>query len=145
VRAADIFRLGRKIPGAIQGDEPGVFHRTHGFEQTDLVKACVQLVKEAEKMGGFDRIQGLPDMIVAWDALDLEQGAGIVAPSGLFHRSLETQKRWTLRKEDGKSRKRDVGHRVAGVLPLAKIGQLTGDFAEAPDDFWEAAALHRPA
>jgi hypothetical protein len=42
---------------------------------------------------------------------------------------------WTLREEDGKSRKRNVGHRVAGVLSLAQIGQPSGDFAEPPDDF----------
>jgi len=51
---------------------------------------------------------------------------------------------WALSEEHRKSRKRDIGHRVACVFSLADIGQSTGDITKAPDDFFEDVALHAP-
>lgn len=42
-------------------------------------------------MRGFDRVEHLADVVVAGDALNLKEGAGIVAAGGLGQGALKTQ------------------------------------------------------
>ena len=81
-------------------------------EQTGLIEGAVQIIKETEEVAGFNRIERLADVIVGGDALDLEQGTGVVATARLLHVLLETQERRALGEEDREGRQRDVGHGV---------------------------------
>ena len=93
-------------------------------------------------MRGFDRVEHLADVVVAGDALNLKEGAGIVAAGGLGQGALKTQEERALREEDRKSRKRDVLHGVADIVAGAPIGQVGGDGSHTSNNVIEAALVH---
>ncbi len=53
--AVDVFGLGGKIPGRIQGDETGAVHRAHGLQHPGLVEGLVEIIEEAEEMTRLHR------------------------------------------------------------------------------------------
>jgi len=142
VLALDILGLGGEIPGAVQGDEAGIAHRAHGFEQPVFVEGAMQVVKEAKQVFGRDRIQAVADVIVGGNALDLEQGAGVVLSAVLFHELLEAQEGGALGEENREGTKRDVGQGVLSVIARARVRQLGGDRTQALDELIEAARVH---
>ena len=101
--AMDVFGLRGKIPGGIQRDEAGVADGAHLLQQPRLVESLVEIVKETEEMTGLNRIERLADVIVAGNAFDLKERAGVVATAGLFHGLLETQERRALGEKDRES------------------------------------------
>jgi hypothetical protein len=96
-------------------------------------KDLIQNVVNAEQMMRFNRIERLANMVVAGDALDPKQRAGVVSAAGLFHSLLKAQERRALGEEDLKSRQNNIGHAVAGIVPSAPVGQSGGDTAQAFD------------
>ena len=79
VGTMDAFGLRGKIPGGIQRDEPGVADGAHLLQHPRPVKRLVEIVKETEQMTWRNRIERLADVIVAGDAFDLEERAGVAA------------------------------------------------------------------
>lgn len=144
VFAMNVFGLGGEIPRGIQRDEPRVLHRAHGLQQARLTKGFFQIIKEAEKLGSFDRVKRLADVIIARNALNTEEGPGIVASVSLLHVLLETEKGGTLGKENGKGREREIGHAVGAVLAGTPVGQSGKDGTPAFDKMIEAARVHAP-
>lgn len=116
----------------------------HRLEQTGLRKALVQVIEEAENLGGFNRIERLADVIIAGDALDLEQRPGVVAAGGFFHVLLETEEGRTLREEDRQRRGGPIGHGVEGIPTRARVRQSGGDGSPASQQIFEAPRMHAP-
>ena len=96
-------------------------------------------------MAGFNRIERLADVIVRGDALDLEQGAGVVAPARVFHVLLKTQERRALSEEHREGSRGDVGHGETRVVAGAPIRECGGDGAPASDELIESARVHAPS
>ena len=145
VRAMDVFGLGRKIPGGVQGDESGVADGPHGLQQSFLLEGLVQIIEQTVEVMRFDRVEDLADVIVSGDALDLKERAGVVASVGLFHSSLETQERGVLGEKDREGRQGDVGHDKEEIVASARVRQSGGDRAYTLDKVIEtAASFHAP-
>jgi len=142
--AVNVLRLGREIPGGVQGDEAGLLNGPHGFEQTGFIKGLVQVIKEAEKAGSFDGVQRLADVVIAGNVLDLEERPSVVAADDLLHVLLETQEGRALGEEDRKSRERDIGHGVEAVLAGTPVRQSGRDSPPPLDKVIEAAPVHAP-
>ncbi len=144
VRAVNVFGLGREMPSGVQRDEQGVLHRPYGFEQTRFGKGLVQIIKQAEKVGSFDRVEYLAKVVIARNALDLKEGMGVVAAAGFFHVLVETEEGGTLGKKNRKGRERDIGQSVETVLAGARIRQPGRYGTPALDKLIQAARVYAP-
>ena len=144
VCAVNALGLGGKIPRGVQGQKAGAAHRAHGLQQTGLLEALMEVVEEAEQAGWLNRVERLADVIVGRNALDLEQGTGVVAPGSLFHVLLETEERGTLGEEDGQGRGGNIGQVMEAVVPRAPIRQSGGDSTPALDKMIETVARVHP-
>jgi len=111
-------------------------------QQTRLVKGAMDIIKEAEEVAGFNRVERLADVVVGGDAPELEQGAPVVASAGLLHVLLETQERGALGEEDRESRQGDVSHGVRDVIAGAPIGEFRSHGSPAFDEVIEGARVH---
>jgi hypothetical protein len=94
------------------------------------------------KLRRGDGVEHLPDMIVAGDALEAEEGAGVVAALDLLQVLLKAEERGALGEEDGEGREGDVGQGVEPVLAGAPVGQVREDRVPAFEERFEAARVH---
>ena len=142
VGTMDVVGLGGEIPSGIQGDEAGVANRAHRLQQTHLRKGLLEFVKKTEQLRGRDRVERLSKMVVGRDALNLKEGAGVMAAARLFHMALEAQERGALGEKDREGRQNKVGHLEETVGAGAPVRQSGGDRAKAFDESIEAVRVH---
>ena len=69
-------------------------------------------------------VEQLPDVVVAGDAVEAEQGVRVAAATAFGQRALMCQERRRLHEEHRQRRHADVGHRVAPVAAAARVRQL---------------------
>ena len=143
--AMDVLGWGGKRPRGVQGDQARVADGPQGFPPPRLIEAVVQLIKETEARPRLDRVERLANGIIGGNALDLEEGTGVVATAGPFPIPLATQERGALGEKDRAGRPGDGSHGKAGVVAGAPIGPLGGNRAPTSDALREAARIHAPS
>ena len=98
-------------------------------------EGLVEIIKEAEQLASFHRIERLADVIVTRDLFDLEKRAGIVAAMSLLMFC------WKLRKEghcvkktakaDAAPETHPTGHVIPSVEWILETNEALGDAAIA--------------
>jgi hypothetical protein len=53
VGTMDVWRLGREVPGCIQGDKLRAVDRPHRLLQPCLLKGLIEFIEEAEQVAGL--------------------------------------------------------------------------------------------
>ena len=77
-----------------------------------------------------DRIEGLADVIIRRDGLQMEQALGVALALGLLHGLLVGQEGWALCEEDREGAQTDVLHRIGGVIAGAAVWKPAQDLAQ---------------
>ena len=88
-----------------------------------LAQTLQDLIIAGKELFGRDRIEHLPDVIVAGDLLDVEQALGVALPLGLLHGLLVGQEGGTLGEEDREGAQANVFHGIGCVVARAPVGK----------------------
>ena len=110
--------------GAVQGDQRPAVEAAHRFERAARVEVRGEGVELVVEVRRRHAVQELPDVVVARDAVEAEQGVRVGPRAALGQRALVRQERRRLHEEHRQRRHADVGHRVAPVAAAARARQL---------------------
>ena len=81
------------IPRAVQRDGNGLVNGAIVFQHVFVAQALKDFVVKGKEFLGRDGVQGLADVIVRRDLLDLEKALGVAPPLGLLQGFLMGQER----------------------------------------------------
>src|ERR1035437_1098613 len=140
VRTMDL--LGRKVPGAVQRDELGLVDRPEAFQQALLAQRLVNFVIQREELVWRNRIQGLTNVIVTGNLLDLKEALGIAAALGFLQSLLRAQEGGGLSEKDREGAQADVLHRIMGIVAGVRVGQAAQGLAQGTDQLIPTLAAH---
>lgn len=93
------------------------------LQPVDLFQLAQRVGEQRLKMRRIDRVQQGPNVVVAGDLADPEQGFAVRAPLSLGQLPLVRQERRALHEEQRERRKPDVGHAVLAVRTLPFVRQ----------------------
>ena len=109
---------------AVQGDEHALVQAAHGGQRVVRVEVLDEGVELVVEVFRRHAVEQLPDVVVAGDAGQAEQGVGVGAPARVGQRALVRQERRRLHEEHRQRRHADVRHGVAAVAPAARVRHL---------------------
>ena len=119
------------IFGAVQGDQHMIPKPAKVLQATGMLQFGHHLGEDRMEVGGADRVQQRPDMIVAGDPVEAEQRLAIRPPLSLLQTTLVRQERRALHEKQRKCR--HVRHRVARITSLPQVRQRVAAPAQCPD------------
>jgi hypothetical protein len=157
------------IFGAVQGDQHMIPKPAKVLQAAGTLQFGHHLGEDRMEVGGADRVQQRPDMIVAGDPIQAEQRLAVRPALSVLQTALVRQERRALQEEQGKRRQTDISHRVAHITSLPEVRQRVAAPAQRPDQtiqdfhdpekppfrgcenppkafqrfFYQAAAIHR--
>jgi putative transposase len=125
--------------GAVERDQNASIGAAHGVQAAALFKFGHDVGEHRVEHRRFDHIEFGPDLAVAGDLANAEQGFAVRPALGGFEMPLMCQEGRALHEEGGERRKCEVGHGVACVPapPLVRRSPA------APAQGIEKAVLHR--
>ena len=119
---------------AVESDGEAAVEAQEGIEGT-LVAGGLQAVgKQGGEVVGVVASEEIPDVVVARNVRDPEQGLAIGASGLLQHAALEVEEGGGLEEEGGEGAGGSIGEAVALVGAGPGIGQGGGDLAESVED-----------
>ena len=121
VRAVELARA--EELGAVQGDQRAAVqaaHRRQGAVRVEVLDDGVELRVEVRRRHAVEQ---LPDVVVAGDAVQPEQGVRVGPRASLGQCALMRQERRRLHEEHRQRRHRDVRHGVSAVAAATRIRQ----------------------
>ena len=107
--------------GAVQGDQRAAVEAAHGREAAARVEVLDERVERVVEVRRRHAVEQLPDVVVAGDAGQPEQGVRVGPRAALGQRALVRQERRRLHEEHRQRRHADVGHGVAPVASAARV------------------------
>ena len=126
--------LGRMIPSAVQSDEDGVVEGAERFDNALVAQGLINMVIKSKERFGRNRIEGLADVVIAGDVLDLKKALHIALPFSLLQGPLKGQEGRRLGKENREGAGGNVLHAIASVIAGAAVGQSAEDPAQVTDE-----------
>jgi hypothetical protein len=95
-----------------------------------LVQAVQHGIIASKELLWRDRIEGLPDVIVRRDLVQMEQALGVALSLGLLHGFLMGQEGGALSKEDREGAQANVLHRILSIVARALVGESAHRLAQ---------------
>ena len=107
--------------GAVQGDQRAAVEAAHGREAAARVEVPGERVERVVEVCRRHAVEQLPDVVVAGDAGQPEQGVCVGPRATLGQRALVRQERRRLHEEHRQRRHADVVHGVAAVVAATRV------------------------
>ena len=141
VRAVDPARA--EVLRAVQGDRQPAVQAAHRLEAAVRPQVLDEAMELAVEVRRRHAVEQLPDVVVAGDAGQAEQGVRVGAPALFGQRALVRQEGRGLHEEHRQRRHADVPH---GVLPVATPARVRQAGEARPQPLEMASeVLHRSA
>ena len=122
VVAADVARA--EELRAVEGDERAAVEAAHRFKRAARAEVLGEGVEPPVEVVRRHAVEQLPDVVVAGDAGQAEQGVRVGAATAFGEQALVRQERRRLHQEHRQRRHADLRHGVAAVAPAAPVRHL---------------------